>query len=105
MFAWLMIEEYRKNSLLKVVHWKEHWHLASATHFFIPNKYYFEMSFQESIGKESWTFPCLSSGIGCENCWLTDVIRVERDTRFVYLYKGREVKSCKKKRVKKKNLS
>jgi len=31
------------------------------------------------------TFSCISYGCGCDTCWLTDVIRVERYTRSFYL--------------------
>jgi len=31
------------------------------------------------------TFSCISYGCGCDTCWVTDVIRVERYTRSFYL--------------------
>jgi len=30
-------------------------------------------------------YSCISFGFGCDTCWLTDVIRVERYTRSFYL--------------------
>jgi len=51
---------------------------------------YFDVTFlftprHEELHFFSWTFPCLSFDFGCDTCWPTDVIRVERCTRSLYL--------------------